>query len=113
MRAKFSFDEVVEFEQSSEQTVRVRQGESFDFSLVDFGGDMTLKLGTLEHDQVLSVIEDGRANDHIGARISADVRGFTEIQVQKDRQVVFWLTIEVFNGEGTALKSNTSVEQRS
>lgn len=103
MNAKIGFDDAVEFVQESTNTIRVRQGRSFDFSLQDFGGDMDLKLGTVENDQVLDVIEDSRTNEHIGARIMAQGRGTTEIQVQKDRAVVFWLTVQVWDDEAVNL----------
>lgn len=109
MNAKISFDGVVEFEQESTNAIRVRQGKGFDFILQDFDGDMDLKLGTVENDQVLDMIEDGRANGHIGARITAEGRGTTEIQVQKDRTVVFWLKVEVWNDEAVNLVAPTPV----
>ena len=104
MKAKLSFDEVVEFEQNSEQTVRIRQGKGFDFSLVDFEGDMSLKITTGENDQVISVVDDDRANGHIGARITADGPGLTEVQIQKNRQVVFWLGVNVWNEEAASFE---------
>lgn len=104
MKAKLSFDDVVEFEQISEQTVRVKKSpKGFDFTLEDFGEDMDLKLGTVGDDQVLSVIEDARKNNHIGARIIAAASGTTEIQVQKDREVKFWLKVDVWDEEATNL----------
>lgn len=109
MKATLEFEGVVEFDQSSTQMVTVRQGKAFNITFTEFDADQLAGMCiATTADPVLSVIEDGRANGHLGMLVKAERFGVSEIQVQgPDREILFWLTIQVFNDEATRAIINT------
>ena len=110
MTARLTFDNV-EFVQNSEQTVRVRQGQGFDLAMEDVGDPSAYDFAT-KRDPVLTVV-DNESLSQLGARVTADKPGKSEIQVQDaNRQVVFWLGIEVYNDNAATLGVTANVEQQ-
>lgn len=105
MRLHVAFGNV-EFDQDSTDTIRVKKGEEFTVSLVDPA--TPLSWATAKRDDVLSLRETG-AEPSTSARVIATASGSSEIQLQNERQVDFWVSVEVYDpAEVTTLNATTS-----
>lgn len=92
MTADLLFPNVEVFGTPSGQRVRVRVGEGFRISLNDIGEDPIAWATT--KDPVLKVDENAGE-----AVVLAEKVGASEVQIQRDRTVVHYITIEVFGTE--------------
>lgn len=106
MTARLTFDNV-EFIQSSEQSVRVRQGQKFQLAFLEVPEEGGMQVATIE-DRVLQV------DPKLGFfEVTALVTGDSEIQLQSaSRTVIFWLAIEVYNDNAVTLGVSANVEQQ-
>ena len=89
MNADLLFNNVEFFGAPSGQRVRVKQGETFTVNLNDAGDGI---VWATTEDPILDVLDNGAT-----CGVKAHSQGNAEIQIQRDRQVVFYLVIEVFN----------------
>ncbi len=92
MTADLLFPNVEVFGTPSGQRVRVRVGEGFRISLNDIG-EGPIDWATTK-DPVLKV--DDNAGEAV---VLAEKVGASEVQIQRDRTVVHYITIEVFGTE--------------
>lgn len=97
MKLLLTFDNV-QFEQSSEQSVRVRLGEKFMINILDSIDGA--RIATIE-DPVLAVEKSTMSSL---MTVEATSLGVSEVQVQDAaRGVSFWITIEVYSTEAGTL----------
>lgn len=89
MTADLLFSNVEFFGSPTGQRVRVRSGEAFRMELHDYPEGITWATTA---DPVLSLNEDVST-----ATIEANGVGTSEIQIQKDRAVLMYVTVEVFD----------------
>lgn len=102
MNADLLFGNVEFFGAPSGQRVRVKLGESFTVNLNE--GEEGLVWATTQQDRVLDVLDKG-----MSANVKADSIGNAEIQIQVSRQVVFYVTVEVYDPASvTSLNPSTS-----
>jgi hypothetical protein len=102
MTADLLFPNVELFGTPSGQRVRVRVGEMFRISLKDIGEE-PIDWATTK-DRVLKV--DDNAGDAV---VLAEKVGASEVQIQRDRQVVHYITVEVFSTEAAGFKAPAPV----
>lgn len=93
MNADLYFSNVEFYAAQSGQRIRVLEGTVFTIRINEADGPFTI--ATTE-DKVLAVAE-GELSGVVASRA-----GTSEFQVQKDQQVVFYLTFEVFSGTEAA-----------
>ncbi len=104
MRLHVAFKNV-EFDQDSTDTIKVKKGEDFTVSLID--STQPFVWATARRDDVLSLRET--PTDGLSATVAATASGTSEIQLQDDRKVEFWISVEVFDlAEVTMLNPTTS-----
>jgi hypothetical protein len=100
MNADLFFDEVEFFAAPSGQKIGVKMGTHFRVRFNDAPEGAVL--ATAGNDPVLSVTEG------LIVAVSADKVGFSEIQLQLERAVVFYISVEVFDKEAVSLNPTAS-----
>lgn len=96
MTADLFFHNVEFYAAPSGQLVRVLIGSAFTFRII--GAPDGYVLATAKSDAVLKLVEGDLS------QVTAEATGFSEIQVQVDRTVPFYITVEVFSTEASGFK---------
>ncbi len=94
MNADLFFDDVEFFAAPSGQKIGVKMGTHFRVRFNELPEGVTL---ATTQDPILTV------TDGLIVAVSADKVGYSEIQIQQDRAVIFYLDVEVFDKEAVAL----------
>ncbi len=97
MTADITFPNVEVYGTPSGQRVRVRLGETFRINLNDVGEEPIV--WATVNDAVLK-LEDA----HDAAGVVAEEVGASEIQIQRNRTVVHYITVEVYGTEATGFR---------
>lgn len=104
MTTDLFFSNVEFFGAPSGQRIRVQAGEAFRMELQDAPEGITW---ATTRDPILSVNEAATV-----AEVSANNTGTSEIQIQKDRAVLMYVTVEVFNpAEAATLGASAGVPE--
>ena len=99
MTADITFPNVEVYGTPSGQRVRVRLGETFYINLNDVG-DEPIVWATAINDRVLKMTDDNAAT----AQVVAEAVGASEVQIQRNRTVVHYITVEVYGTEATGFR---------
>lgn len=103
MRLHVAFKNV-EFDQDSTDAIKVKKGEEFTVSLVE--PSEPFAWATARRDDVLSLSE---APAGLSAIVTATASGTSEIQLQHEREVKFWVEVMVYDPtEVTSLNPTVS-----
>lgn len=97
MTADITFPNVEVYGTPSGQRVRVRLGETFGINLNDVG-DEPIVWATV-NDAVLKLADAINV-----AEVVAEAVGASEVQIQRNRTVVHYITVEVYGTEATGFR---------
>lgn len=97
MTADIIFDNVEVYGTPSGQRVRVRLGETFRIKLNDIGEEPIV--WATVNDAVLKVADALNV-----AEVVAEAVGASEVQIQRNRTVVHYITVEVYGTEATGFR---------